>query len=357
MTSRTVYLKPPLLSPSHIKDRISCIRSHRERLFRVETELQSNKLICHNYGQGGAGWTFLFGCVKESIRQFEHAVSENLAFINKPICVVGAGCYGLLTAILLAQKGYSVHIIAKEISNVPSYAAAGFFFPRSRKCSTPTEIDIFLSLGMESYQEYLHIAAGKHPFISKGATLLPAYYDLDIDPGFAPYIAHGLIDPPEKVIINFGNGNMYESMEYKTIFMNTLLLMQELHRVIKELNILIIQKEVMSFDELPESIIFNCTGLGAKNLTNDLRIVFVQGHLITLQNQHNISSLQYMINVKVTMKDPQGKPRDELIYFAPKGHGILGITFLRGQNNPQANIHEFERLLERAQMFFGKVVE
>ena len=71
--------------------------------------IKNGKLIIHNYGQGGAGWTFLFGCVNESIRLFQQ---KN---INNPVCIIGAGCYGMLTAINLKLLGYNVKIIAKDI--------------------------------------------------------------------------------------------------------------------------------------------------------------------------------------------------------------------------------------------------
>ena len=87
-------------------------------------------------------------------------------------------------------------------------------------------------------------------------------------------------------------------------------------------------------------------------MTADPRIVPVQGHLITLKNQPDISALNYMINVKVIQKGPKGM-RDELIYFAPKDEGIVGITFIRNQADLSANAHEFDRLLQRCKDFFG----
>lgn len=356
-TQRIIKLIPPCISAEHIKEKIICIRAHRERLFCVTTDLLNNKLICHNYGQGGAGWTFLFGCVNESIRQFEYQLKQNPAFKNKPISIIGAGCYGLLTAIILARKGHSVRIIAKDTKDISSYKAAGFFFPRARKSSTPQERAIFESSGMESYQTYLQIIQGTHPFIKQGPQLLPAYFGLDIDPGFAPYILRGLVAAPEKVTINFGNGKSYEAIEYKTIFINSSAIMQELQRTIQELDIAITQAQVNSFNDIPESIIFNCAGLGAKNLAGDTRIIPVQGHLITLKDQPPLEQLQYMINVKVTMKNAQGMLRDELIYYAPKESGILGITFLRGQDSLTANQDEFDRLLQRCQDYFGPSIE
>ena len=350
---RTVYLTPPNISSAHIEKKVVCIRSHRERIFQVSTEKKDEKLICHLYGHGGAGWTFLFGSVAKGIRQLHEQIERNPAYKHKPICVIGAGCYGLLSAIELTRMGHSVKIIAKETTDLPSDRAAGFFFPRPRKCSTDEERAIFTSVGMESYQAYAHIALGKHPFISNASKLMPAYYDPDIDPGFGPYISKGLLPAPEKVIIDFQNGKRHEAMEYKTVFINPADIMAELRRAVSKLGITIETKEIQSLAELPESILFNCAGKSAPHFNNDSRMVPVQGHLITLKEQPSMDDLQYMINVRVPQVSTKGWSRDELLYYAPKENGILGITFIRGEASETANMHEFDRLLDRAQRFFG----
>ncbi len=142
-------------------------------------------------------------------------------------------------------------------------------------------------------------------------------------------------------------------MEYKTVFINSSAIMSELQRSIQGLNISIIKAEIQSFSDITEPVIFNCAGLGAKNLTGDKRLIPVQGHLITLKDQPNREELQYMLNFKVVMTNEQRMMRDELIYYAPKESGILGITFIRGQDSLTANQHEFDRLLQRCQHFFG----
>lgn len=346
-----ITLTPPQLAPENIKEKISCIRSHRERIFNTSLQVIADKLILHNYGHGGAGWTFLFGCVAETINLYTHYLQEHPHLKSKPVTVIGAGCYGLLTAIQLARQGQSVRIVAHDIANCTSHKAAGFFFPRPRACSTPQECATFVRLGLHSYQEYLQIAQGTHPFITAGARLLPAYYSRTIDPGFTPYIHAGLMRPPVEQTITFGNHQQYPVMAYNTLFIDAATMMQQLHAQLRALHIPIIQQQVNNFDELPEAIIFNCSGFGAQHLTNDPRLVPVQGHLITLRNQPH-QTQHYMINVQVASTDPRGRPRTELIYYAPKDEGILGITFLRGQNSPTANAHEFERLLERCRHFF-----
>lgn len=350
---RIVHLTPPKISAEHIKEKVTCIRAHRERIFNTSAEMQQDKLICHNYGQGGAGWTFLFGCVNESLRLFEKKLEACPELRAQPIAVIGAGCYGLLTAIMLKRQGYTVRIIAKDIEQLPSQKAAGFFFPRARKCSTQDEIAVFTARGIESYATYQQIIAGTHPFLHTGARMLPAYYDPTIDPGFAPYIAQKLMQEPEEVVIHFGNGKQYSAHEYMTLFIETTRMMQELWRTEQELAIPLTRQEINSFHEITEPIIFNCAGLGAQKLSGDKRIVPVQGHLITLKDQPPLEELQYMINFKVPQTTLKGYVRDELVYYAPKENGILGITFIRGQDSLTANQHEFDRLLERCQTYFG----
>ena len=352
---RIVSLTPPRISDAHVKEKIVCIRSHRERIFQITTELKNGKLISHLYGHGGAGWTFLFGSVQKALEQFEQRLTEHPSYAGKPICVVGAGCYGLLSAIMLARKGYEVRIVAKETDNLPSDRAAGFFFPRARKCATPLEREIFETVGIASYSAYLDIAQGRHPFIANASQLMPAYYDLDIDPGFQLYTQHGLIASPEPVTIDFQNGKRYDVLEYKTVFINPSKIMKELRRNVQELAIPIALQEIQSLDEIPESIIFNCAGKSAPIFNGDTRMVPVQGHLITLKDQPPMEQLQYMINVRVAQLDPNNWSRDTLLYYAPKEHGILGITFIRGQADETANRHEFDKLLERAGRYFGRI--
>jgi D-amino-acid oxidase len=347
------FLTAPYISEAHCLEKIVCIRAHRERIFHIATQEKYGKLLVHNYGHGGAGWTFLFGSVHEALRLFDQAINKKELLRKQKIAVVGAGCYGLLTALMLTQQGFEVKIIARETEGVPSTKAAGFFFPRYRKCSNEQEKELFIRLGQESYKTYLSLIQGIHPFLHAGARLLPAYYGLDIDPGFSSYITEGLLAAPQKVQVHFDSGKSYIMQEYMTVFIETNILLQELWNSFKQWDIELTRQEIQSFEELDESIIFNCAGMGAQKLAEDTRIVPVQGHLIALKNQPPREYLQYMLNVKITMTDLKGRPRDELIYYAPKKEGIVGITFLRGQNSLTTNLHEFDRLIERCHKFFG----
>ncbi|MCL5875941.1 MAG: FAD-binding oxidoreductase [Candidatus Dependentiae bacterium] len=351
---RKISLTAPQFSERHIKEKIICVRAHRERAFCIEHQHYADKQIFHNYGQGGAGLTFLFGSVNQSLQQFTEFIEKNQHLKNEQITIVGAGAYGLLTALCLARAGYSVQILAQELEKTSSYNAAGFFFPRSRKTSTEQERAVFHTLGMESYKIYLQIINGRHPFINnKAASLMPVYFGLDIDPGYDLYVANGLVEQPEKVLIDFGSEKKYQALEYKTVFINAHELITQLHKNIQELGVTTKQQTIDSFSNIPSSIIFNCTGIGAKQLTGDKKLLPVQGHLVALKNQDDMNQLQYMLNMKVVMRDEHGNERDELIYYAPKEGGVLGITFIRGRRSLEKNEHEFDRILKRCHDFFG----
>ena len=345
--SRIVHLTPPRIDSEHIKEKITCIRGHRERIFNVSAEVHNHKHIFHNYGQGGAGWTFLFGCVEKSLQQFDDA-----SLSNKPIAGIGAGCYGLATALSLAHKGHTVTIIAEDTENIPSQKAAGFFFPRPHKTSTPAESAQFYACGKASYLAYQRIIKGEHPFVQHGPKMMPAYFSLGNDPGFTPYINEGLMKAPEQVQIDFGTGAVHDALEYHTLFINPGIIMRELHAQVRKLGIPILQQTITSFDEVAEEIIFNCAGFGAKHLARDVRVIPIQGHLITLKDQAPEHERSYMLNVKVPQVSPRGT-RDDLIYYAPKESGILGVTFIRGQSSLTANPHEFDLLLARCRKYFG----
>ena len=346
-----INLTKPQFGSQYIQEKIICVRAHRERIFRVEPEHYRDKIIFHNYGHGGTGWTFLFGSVDKSIEQFKNM--QHLYDIKPSVCVIGAGCYGLLTAIHLARNGYSVSIIAAEqTKQLPSHKAAGFFFPRHRRTSTPQEKKEFLEIGIHSYKTYRAIATGNHPFIPDGPTIIPAYYGNNNNPGFDEYIKQDLMPTPKPVTISFGT-TQHNVMYYQTVFINPAQIMMHLENLITQYEIPIIQQTITDFSELQEQYIFNCAGLGAKQLTGDKKIVPVQGHLITLKNQRDIHALQYMINVKVPVIDRNGIPRHQLLYYAPKDPGILGITFLRGKRSQVPNHHEFDLLIERCNTFFG----
>lgn len=338
--SPIVHLTPPKLSPDHIDQFVSCIRPKHTHGYQLYGELKHDKLIIHNYGHSGSGWTLLFGVIEQVMVEFEAQLGLNPSFKNKPVCVIGAGCMGLLSALYLAQKGYTVKVVAKEFENIASDKAVGLFFPYT--AFTPV-YNKYQQAQEVALREYTAIIEGKHPFISSAAAeRIPQYVDLT-----TKYSRLNFWGLPRMVTLDFGNGTQHHAREYNTLFIHTFSMMQQMKAHAEKLGITFEQRTITSFTEITEPIIINCTGLGARELNHDAGLIPVQGHLIRLKNQPT-AALKYVIHVRVLQN---GKPT--YIYFAPKASGILGITYIEGQDNLAANPCEYDLMLERARDYFG----
>jgi len=105
-----------------------CLRPFRATGPRIETEQVGRKLVVHNYGHGGSGWSLSWGSAALAVRKALEAGGSG------DIAVVGAGALGL-TAALTAQRAgaRSVTIYARErFPDVRSARATGTWSPDSR---------------------------------------------------------------------------------------------------------------------------------------------------------------------------------------------------------------------------------
>lgn len=347
-----VHLTPPKIGPEFIAEDILCKRPMRNGCFKVAAEIQHEKLIIHNYGAGGSGWSLLFGLVRSSIEQFEKMVNQNPQFANQPVRIVGAGCMGLLTAVLLKLKGYNVEITAKDLTRLASHNAVGILGPIAHNIN-PEEQDFFNTISVNAYKEWAMIAKGEHPLFNDGGVHMPIFVGKTTDAGLEHYVQKGLIDQPQEVIVDFGNGKRYNMLKYITLFIDTKKMMGKLHTLIDKLEIKVTQAVVESFKEIKEAVVFNCSGLGARELAEDRDVVPVVGHLLMLKNQPPMKELQYIIDTTVHSMNDLGQEIEEYIYYAPKGQGILGGTFIKGTEATRNLNHHFSRLTERSMNYFG----
>ncbi len=131
---------PPLLPYYDAVPALAPIRAHEDRLFRItvclrpfraqgprlETEQVAGKLVVHNYGHGGSGWSLSWGSSGMAV---EKALSNG----DRDIAVIGCGALGLTSAILAQRAGARVTIYARERPpEVRSARATGSWTPDSR---------------------------------------------------------------------------------------------------------------------------------------------------------------------------------------------------------------------------------
>src|SRR5262249_23120160 len=92
---------------------------------------------------------------------------------------------------------------------------------------------------------------------------------------------------------------------------------------------------------LPETLLFNCTGLGARTLFNDQELVPIRGQLVFLLPQPEI---QYMTI----------GPGPDVLYMSPRSDGILlGGTFDRGNANLDPDPAVTDRIVRESAALFG----
>jgi D-amino-acid oxidase len=137
---RTAATAPASLPPYAVLPEIMPIRAELDRIFRVtvclrpfrasgprlDVERLGDKTVVHNYGHGGSGWSLSWG--SSSV-----AVEKAMSVGERDVAVIGCGALGLTSATLLQRAGAKVTIYAKERPpEVRSARATGSFTPDSR---------------------------------------------------------------------------------------------------------------------------------------------------------------------------------------------------------------------------------
>ena len=125
-------LVPMRLSLDQLIDVKCCIRPLRAAGPNLDTEMVGDRLVVHNYGHGGSGWSLSWGSA-------EVAVGKAMSVLPKRIAVVGCGIIGLTSAVVAQRAGLEVTIYARELlPRTRSFRASGSFTPSSRVAlSTP----------------------------------------------------------------------------------------------------------------------------------------------------------------------------------------------------------------------------
>jgi hypothetical protein len=361
---KIVKLTPPKIDNKTIGDMLYCTRPMRDGKFQIGCETIDGKTVTHCYGHGGSGPTTLFGSVQQAIECFEKTNPSK----EKPIRVIGAGVMGLTSAIELARRGYKVSISAKDrYEDMPSWKAAGYFALVSVQTSKE-EQDNLNQIGMNTFLTYQQIEKGEHPYLKKETVrYLPVYCSEDTESGVEDLEKRGLIPPREYVTLDFQNGAIHPNfVKFMSYFINTTSLMKQLAAEVERREIIVSIEEIERFKEVEEDVIFNCTGLGARELNHDDKMIAVRGHLVALSEEAGSDHMDYMIYTKVK----QNK-EDRYVYMFPKDvsvtpentegmpcRAVLGGTFiphtdkLSPEELETLDKKEMQLMLDRNSLFF-----
>lgn len=287
-----------------------CLRPFRAAGPRLDVETVGDKMVVHNYGHGGSGWSLSWGSA-------ELAARKALAGGARAVAVIGCGALGLTTATVLRRAGADVTIYAAErLEDTRSARATGTWSPDSRIAAEgataagfPELWEAMCRTSFRTFQNYVGLAgspvewseryslfdaapAARHEPAANGAPRFVSLIDRvrDITPRQAPV-------PPEEnpfpvANVRRGASLQFNVTEYAHVLMTDFLLAGGR-----------IERRVFNapgeLTGLKEPVIVNCTGYGARALWKDESIVPVRGQIAWLIPQPEVNYGLYYRHISV----------------------------------------------------------
>lgn len=284
---------------------------------RIEKEILGNKTIVHNYGHGGSGWSLSWG-TGDMARKMVLATNE------KKVALLGCGTVGIATARLLQESGCEVTIYTKDVPpNVTSNLATGTWSPASRVCDTSVAKPEFKSI----WEEATRFSFRRIQFLlgmDDIACWAEEYSVFKEAPVYKPgaggeqFEIEGLM--PERVrltkkehpfkadYVTRRSNIMFNIPTYLRHHLNDFLMFGGKVKILEI-------KKLEDIDALPEKVVVNCMGLGAKPVFNDQELTPVSGQLSCLIPQTDV-------NYKLYTDGANFIARKDGIYIG--SNGILG---------------------------------
>ncbi len=329
--SRTGCLPPVRVAADRVIRTVAGLRPYRAAGFVVRAEALGDKRLVHNYGHGGAGITLSWGTSKLAARL-------GLQDHQGPVAVIGAGVMGLTTARLVQEAGFPVTIYARALPpDTTSNIAGGQWSPfgHYRNDSVTPEWRAQFAAALDYSWRRFQIMVGD----DYGIRWLPTYTESSGDSP-SPLDAY---HPAARVL---GAGEHPFALErvvrFDTMYVETGRFLRQLTRDVQIAGGAI---RVRSFATpadvagLSERLVFNCTGLGARDLFGDAGLRPARGQLAILLPQPEV---RYAFT-------------GEAGYMFPRADGIiLGGTFELDQWETMAEPDAIARILaSHRQLFAG----
>jgi D-amino-acid oxidase len=282
-------LTPVTVEPTLEIRTIAGLRPFRPSGFVVRREEPAGKILVHNYGHGGGGMTLSWGTSELAVK-----LAGSLAGVS---CgVVGGGVMGLSTARLLQLRGASVTIYTAALPpDTTSNIAGAQWWPFSvfdNDRRTEAFAAQYCEAAAFSYQYFQRLVGPQ-----RGVRWLPNYYLSDGPPQNGWLSGPGgVLHPMQVGFHDFGPGEHVFPANYArrfhTMMIEPSIYLPSLLEEVQEAGARIELRQMASRDEmlaLPHPVIFNCAGLGAKQLCDDTELMPIKGQLTLLLPQPEVS--------------------------------------------------------------------
>lgn len=327
----------PRVSMDNVIRAIVGHRPFRPSGFNVSSERFDEKTVVHNYGHGGGGISLSWGSSALAVR-------ETMGMEPGDVAVIGSGVMGLTSARLLQDAGWSVTIYTRNVArHTTSNVAAGEWSPFS--AHDPEVSSTAFKSRLEWAARIAHHAYTNLGGPDYGIRWLEAFQLSDSpDAGEADALAD--LFPFTRTL---GSGEH----PFPTPYARRFVTMQIdpavlLRQLIQDFQVAGGKFVIRNFKDRPdvlsvnESVIFNCTGLGAAELFDDEELVPAKGQLVYLPPD---PAVDYM-----TFGGGEG-----MLYMFPRSDVILlGGTFKLGDYTTHVEPDETLRIVAEHRKMFAE---
>ena len=315
------------------------LRPFRPSGYVVATAPLGDKLVVHNYGHGGCGVTLSWGTA-------ELAVAAVLKSGRRDVAVLGSGAVGLATARTLQQAGLQPTIYARELPPATTSNVAGArwypFDVFDKDVATAAFLDELWRVSHVAYKIFAAMGAdyGVHRYPTYACRDVPFAKDslLQLDSPIAELLP-GLRDlPPAERPADYALVRTFETLMIEPgVYLPKV--MDDYQRaggtiVVRDF------ADAAALQDLHESLLVNCTGLGAAALFGDRELVPIKGQLSILPAQDDVDYVALAPD----------------IYMFPRADGILlGGTFQRGDWTTTPDRAAEAEVLAKHQAFYRRL--
>ena len=301
------HFAPVKVSRDRVIREVVGLRPYRDEGFVVEAQRAGNKFLIHNYGHGGGGMTLSWGTAALAIELARDTVTSlpgaattrssrqsRRTGSNNRFAVLGSGVSGLSTARLLQRHfNGAVTIYAKDLPpNTTSNIAGAHWSPTTvfdRKSVSVRFTEQFRQACRISNRSFQLLVGAEYGVRWIETFELhrndPGNDDGELPGGNELYPGIEIHRDPDRYF-----GFPYVK-QFSTMLIEPSIYLSALLRDFYIAGGKVVVKEFRSHEEimrLPEPVVFNCTGLGARSLFNDQKLGPVRGQLEVLLPQSEV---------------------------------------------------------------------
>ncbi len=327
----TKPLVPVKLDADRVIRIVVGLRPYRRTGFVLRAERSGDKLLVHNYGHGGGGFSLSWGCAEMAADLVSGRSPQRAA-------VIGCGVIGLTTARTLQDRGWTVTIYASSTPpDTTSNVAGAQWTPSTvfvRDAVSPDFLETFRRVSKTANRAFQlmagptygvrwidtyalkHVASDRDELdYAQSVGIEDLYADVEnIVPSSTPFAT--------PIVRRFAT---------MQIAPNTFLPAVERDFFLREGRIVIRTfADAAGIASLDEAVVFNCTGLGSRALFGDAELEPVRGQLSILEPQPEVD-YAYVA---------------EGLYMFPRDDGVvIGGTFQFGNSSLEADLATQSRIL------------